>query len=73
MTQRKRLKTPDQVRAEFNRKGLTVVSWARANRANPNLVYDILRGAPHRRCLRGQSHRIAVLLGLKEGEIAEAA
>ena len=73
MTQRSRIKTPAQVRAEFERKGLSVAAWARKNKLNPSLVYEILRGAEHRRCLRGQSHRAAVLLGIKDGELSEAA
>jgi len=44
-----------------------------AHELPPTLVYEILRGNERRRCLRGASHRAAVLLGIKEGELAEAA
>ena len=69
MKQPVRLKKPAQVRAEFQRKGLSIAQWARDHRLAPNLVYEILAGSAKRRCLRGQSHRAAVLLGLKQGEL----
>ena len=69
MQQTKRLKTPEQARAEFERRGLSIAAWAGQNGVHANLVYEILAGNPRRRCLRGQSHRVAVLLGLKAGEL----
>lgn len=66
-----RLKTPTEVRAEFRRKGLSVRAWALRNSINPQLAYAILGGK--RSCLRGDSHRAAVLLGIKDGELPEAA
>lgn len=69
MKQTARLKTPAQARAEFERRGLSIAAWAGQNGVHANLVYEILAGNPRRRCLRGQSHRVAVLLGLKLGEI----
>ncbi|MEZ7895989.1 MAG: DNA-binding protein [Thauera sp.] len=60
-------RTPEQARAELQRKGITVSEWAAANGFNVQLVFAVLRG--ERQCIRGQSHRIAVALGLKEGEI----
>lgn len=65
-----RLKTPAQARAEFERKGLSIAAWAQQQGVHANLVYEILNGNARRRCLRGQSHRVAVLLGLKHGELA---
>ena len=72
MKQSRPLKTPAQARAEFVRKGVSIAAWARDNKVQPNLVYEILRGSSRRRCLRGQSHRVAVLLGIKAGELAGA-
>lgn len=69
MKQTPRLKTPEQARAEFERKGLSISAWARQRGVPASLVYEILRGNPRRRCLRGQSHRVAVLLGIKDGEL----
>lgn len=66
----KSLKTADQVRAEFERKGLSVAEWARRHDVSRSLVYEILSG---RRTVfrRGDTHRVAVLLGLKNGEITQ--
>lgn len=62
------LKNLQQVRENFFRNGLTVSGWAREHGFKPGKVYDLLNG----RCkgIRGEAHRAAVLLGLKEG-IAE--
>ncbi|MBS1186698.1 MAG: DNA-binding protein [Burkholderiaceae bacterium] len=62
-------RTPDDVRAEFLRKGISITSWAISHGFTPNLVFEVL--AERKKCLRGQSHKIAVLLGLKQGEIAD--
>ncbi|WP_093125732.1 DNA-binding protein [Variovorax sp. OK605] len=43
--------------------GTTAAGWADANGFSRALVYAVLRG--ERKCLRGQSHAIAVALGLK--------
>lgn len=72
MAHRKRLKKPAEVRAEFDRKGISISAWARAHKCSRSLVSELLAGSDKRRCLRGQSHRIAVLLGLKDGEIADS-
>lgn len=61
------LRTSEQVREDFKRKGISISQWAVANGFPPNLVYDIL--AKRRNPTRGQTHRIAVKLGLKDGEI----
>jgi gp16 family phage-associated protein len=67
------LKKPAQVRAEFERKGISIAEWSRLHGVNKTLVYEILAGSKKRRCARGQSHRVAVLLGLKAGELADTA
>lgn len=61
------LRTPEEVRAEFKRKGVSIASWATANNLNVNLVFEVL--GRRNKATRGQSHKIAVLLGLKEGEV----
>lgn len=61
------LRTPDEVRAEFQRKGVSIASWAAANNLNVNMVFEVLSG--RKKGIRGQAHKIAVLLGLKEGEV----
>jgi len=42
---------------------VSVTTWALERQFSPNLVYAVLAG--RRRCVRGQSHLIAVELGLK--------
>jgi gp16 family phage-associated protein len=61
------LRTAADVRAEFQRKGVSISSWAIANGFSTNLVFEVLAG--RKKCLRGQAHNIAVKLGLKVGEI----
>lgn len=62
-----KLRTPNEVRAELERKGVSIAAWATANGFNPNLVHEILSG--RRNPTYGQSHNIAVKLGLKAGVI----
>jgi len=69
------LKTRQQVREEFGRNGWSFSAWARKNNYSSGLVMEILRDSdenPRRKCLRGESHNIAVQLGLKEGKVSRA-
>lgn len=59
------LQDPSHVRALFANTGWSVAEWARLQGFSTGLVYQVLEG--HRKCLRGQSHQIAVALGLKPG------
>ena len=59
------LKTPDQVRREFQERGLSISGWAKRHGFSQALVYQVLSGA--RRGVRGESHCIAVALGIKNG------
>lgn len=63
------VKSIEQVREEFSRKGVSVSGWAKDNKVNAGTVYQVLRG--NRKCRIGESHKIAVLLGIKDGEIVE--
>ena len=58
------LKTPQEVREEFNKSGTPINLWAVENGFKPSLVYEVLSG--RKKCLRGQCHKIAVLLGIKQ-------
>jgi gp16 family phage-associated protein len=49
----------------FEASGISVAEWARVRGFSTGLVYQVLDG--NRKCLRGQSHRIAMALGLKQG------
>lgn len=61
-------KSPQQVKAELARKGKSVAELAREIGYAEHLVYRVLSGQGKN--LRGAGHRIAVQLGIKEGEIA---
>lgn len=58
-----------EVKKDFETKGISVRSWAIKNDFKPSLVNSVLSGRVS--CRFGKSHRIAVLLGIKEGEIHE--
>lgn len=47
--------------------GISVAQWAAANKFCTALVWQVLAGS--RKCVRGQSHQIAVALGIKPGSI----
>lgn len=51
----------------FEMSGTSVSEWARVRGFSAVLVYQVLDG--RRKCMRGQSHQIAVALGLKQGLI----
>lgn len=60
------LRTPEQVRSCFERSGISVADWARSQ--GFSLVLTRMVAAGKRKCLRGQSHQIAVALGMKRGD-----
>lgn len=64
------IRTPQDVRNEFMRKGISFSSWARANGFDKATVSQVLSGC--NAATRGQGHKIAVLLGIKDGEIIES-
>lgn len=59
------LRTPQEVKDDFQRRGLTIAQWARDNGFLPAQVNQVLAGQAKGRY--GNSHRIAVRLGLKDG------
>ena len=63
------MKTPEQVKADLRRNGVTVTAWARAHGVTRLSVHRVMSGKS--KCYRGDAHRIAVLLGLKDGDIVE--
>ncbi|MEG0051664.1 MAG: DNA-binding protein [Comamonas sp.] len=70
------LKTRAEVREEFASRGWSISGWAKQHGYSPVLVSDILNDnetTPKRKCLRGESHNIAVALGIKQGLISRAA
>lgn len=57
------------VRLIFDESGMSIAEWARAEGFSTALVYQVIEGK--RKCVRGQSHRIAVSLGPKGGVISD--
>jgi gp16 family phage-associated protein len=62
-----KLKTAEQARADLAHKGVAICAWARAHNLKIWAVRDVLRG--HHQMMRGDGHKAAVLLGMKEGEL----
>ena len=62
-----KLKTAAEARAWLSEQGLSVAEWCRQNGFSRTLVLSIL--AADKPCHRGQSHQIAVMLGMKVGVI----
>ena len=56
-----------EARGRLARLGITTKDWAEKHEFNPSTVYAVLNG--QKKCLRGEAHRAAVLLGIKDGEI----
>ena len=59
--------TPEQARAALDHKGISIAEFSRQYELNRNLVSDLLNGRKKGR--RGEAHRAAVLLGIKDGVI----
>ena len=61
--------TPEQARADLDRRGISIAEFSRKHGLTKNLVSDLLNGRIKGR--RGEAHRAAVLLGIKDGVIAQ--
>ena len=64
------LLTAKQARDALDREGKTIADFAREHSLDEPTVYQILSGKKKGR--RGESHRAAVLLGLKLGDFPPA-
>lgn len=65
--------TPDKkavAMEKLSRQGLSIRGWAIRNGFSPTLVRQVIRGECPARINKG--HKIAVLLGIKDGEIIES-
>lgn len=51
------------------RQGLSIRKWAILNGFHPSTVSQVIRGCRGTRI--GQGHKIAVILGIKEGDVLE--
>ncbi len=63
------LRTREEARAELKKKGVSVTAWALAHGFTTQMVWEVLSG--RKKGLRGEAHKIAVQMGLKEGEICQ--
>jgi gp16 family phage-associated protein len=63
--------TPDQVKANFRARGVTISDWARLHGYKPRCVYLVLNG--QHKGHWGEAHEIAVKLGIKPGSDQHAA
>lgn len=59
------LRTAEEVKEDFQRRGITITQWARDNGFWPAQVHQLLIGKSKGRY--GDAHRIAVRLGMKDG------
>lgn len=63
--------TPDQVKDQFQSRGLTFSQWASDNGYRVNEVYRVINGQS--KAKYGKAHEIAVKLGLKPDANQQAA
>ena len=56
------LKTREEVQTWFQSQGISISDWAMEHGFSAALTREVIKG---RRCIRGQSHHIAVALGMK--------
>ena len=64
-TQKQR--TAQEVKADWSRKGISMRKWALQHGFSPVTVHQVITGKNS--CAIGMGHRIAVTLGIKQGEI----
>lgn len=64
------LKTREDARRELVQHGISLAAWARKHGVKADQVRDVLRKEIP--CNWGVSHKIAVLLGIKDGVIDES-
>lgn len=63
------IRTAEDIKRDLERRGKSIADLARELGLRPMIVYDLLGGRI--RGTRGESHRAAVLLGLKDGTIEQ--
>lgn len=59
------IKTPAEAKADLRTRGITVRAWAKEHGVSERIVHEVLAG--RRKGLYGKSHKVAVLLGIKDG------
>lgn len=66
---KQRVRTPQEVKQDFERAGISIGSWAKQNGFSRQDVYSVLNG--QNKAKYGKAHAIAVALGLKEGVVVQ--
>lgn len=69
MMKNRPLITPAEAKRQFEAHGLSIAVWAKEHGFAPRSVYAVLNG--HAPAKRGQAHRIAVALGIKQAPAGE--
>ncbi|WP_350112096.1 hypothetical protein [Nitrosomonas sp.] len=64
-----KIRTREEVLKDFEKKGVSIRCWALENGLPPSIVRLVLKGKLTGRI--GKSHKAAVMLGLKNGEISQ--
>ena len=57
----------EAARKRLEEQGISVKAFAKKHDLHPSTVYAVLSG--QKKCLRGEAHRAAVILGIKDGQI----
>ncbi len=65
MSHQIQIRQVDETKDLIEQSGVSLSEWARANGFSTGLVYQVMAGK--RKCMRGQSFKIAVALGIKGG------
>ena len=63
----KTVRTRDEVRTDFESRGVSIRSWALKHRVNPIIAAQVVSG--RLKGLRGEAHNVAVLLKMKVGTV----
>lgn len=69
MPRKPHLKTRAEARALFDHTGKSIAAWARSHDVSAELAYQVMTG--RKKGIRGEAHKIAVLLGIKAGVITD--
>lgn len=56
-----------QAREEIRRQGITIKQWSEERGLNSKIVFEVLSG--RKKGYWGESHKAAVLLGIKDGVV----
>lgn len=58
-----------KARQRLLNRGISMQAFAKSHNIHPSTVYAVLSG--QNKCLRGEGHRTAILLGIKQAEVTD--